>query len=48
MNYLNKKKADKIMLYQKQGEVRDAIFDLLSEDHKTQISQIEWKRRDEK
>ncbi|MFN4364442.1 hypothetical protein [Chryseobacterium hispalense] len=31
----------KVMLYQKDGEVRRAIFDALSEDHKTQISQLE-------
>lgn len=33
----------KVMLYQKDGEIRRAIFDALSEDHKTQISQLENK-----
>lgn len=31
----------KVMMYRKDGEVRRAIFDALSEDHKTQISQLE-------
>lgn len=39
---------EKIMLYQKEGEVRDAIFDSLSEEHKSQITQLEWKMRDER
>jgi hypothetical protein len=38
----------KVMMYQKDGEVRRAVFDALSEDHKTQISQLEWKIRDER
>ncbi|WP_185287856.1 hypothetical protein [Chryseobacterium lactis] len=32
-----------IILYQKDGEVGGAIYDLLSEDHKGQITQYEWK-----
>ncbi len=38
----------KVMLYQKDGEVERAIFDALSEEHKTQISQLKWKVRDER
>jgi DNA polymerase III delta prime subunit len=38
----------KIMLYQKDGEVRDAVFDSLSDEHQLQITQLEWKMRDEK
>ncbi|WP_415327967.1 hypothetical protein [Chryseobacterium sp. MMS23-Vi53] len=34
---------EKIMLYQKEGEVRDAIYDLLSEDHKGQIARFNAK-----
>jgi len=37
----------KVMLYQKEGEVRRAIFDALSEDHNTQLSQLKRKARDE-
>jgi DNA repair photolyase len=37
----------KVMLYQKEGEVRDAIFDLLSENHKGQIARFESKKREE-
>jgi hypothetical protein len=33
----------KVMMYRKDGEIRRAIFDALSEDHKTQISQLENK-----
>ncbi|WPO92591.1 hypothetical protein [Chryseobacterium sp. HR92] len=38
---------EKIMAYQKEGEVRDAIFDLISEDHKGQIARFEYKIREE-
>ncbi len=38
----------KIMLCQKDGEVRRAIDDSLSEEHKGQITQLEWKMREEK
>jgi hypothetical protein len=38
----------KIMLYQKDGEIRGAIFDSLSDEHQLQITQLEWKMRDEK
>ena len=38
----------KVMMYQKDGEVRRAVFDALSENHKTQLSQLEWKMRDER
>ncbi|MEA1848052.1 hypothetical protein U9K52_03910 [Chryseobacterium sp. MHB01] len=38
----------KVMLYQKDGEVERAIFDALSEEHKTQISKLKWKVRDER
>lgn len=37
----------KVMKYQKDGEVRRAVFDALSEDHKTQISQLEKKKYEE-
>lgn len=37
----------KIILYKKDGEVRRAIYDLLSEDHKGQIAQWEYKIREE-
>jgi hypothetical protein len=37
------KLLQKIMLYQKDGEVRDAIYDLLSEDHKGQIARYHSK-----
>lgn len=37
----------KVMMYRKDGEVDGAIFDALSEDHTSQISQLEWKIRDE-
>ncbi len=37
----------KIMLYQKDGEVRRAVYDLLSEDHKGQMARFESKIREE-
>lgn len=37
----------KIMVYQKDGEVRRAIFDLLSEDHKGQMALYNAKLREE-
>lgn len=37
----------KIMLHQKDGEVRRAVYDSLSEQHKLQIAQYEWKIYDE-
>lgn len=33
----------KVMLYQKDGEVRGAIYDFLSEEHKGQIARVQWK-----
>ncbi|WP_294314437.1 hypothetical protein [uncultured Chryseobacterium sp.] len=38
---------EKIIVYQKEGEVRDAIFDLISEDHKGQMARFEYKIREE-
>lgn len=38
---------EKIMVYQKEGEVRDAIFDLISEGHTGQIARFEYKIREE-
>ncbi|HCN51482.1 MAG TPA: hypothetical protein DIT10_20750 [Chryseobacterium sp.] len=42
------KLLQKIMLYQKDGETRRAIYDRLSEDHKGQIARYNWKISDEK
>lgn len=40
--YLDPPLLAKVMAYQKEGEIRTAVYDALTEKHKTQIARFEW------